>query len=83
MQQAVLPAACACALRPSCCPAPGLQLLVEELRTEPIWVVNNGVAHGDSERRCRCCCCCCCCCRRNCHLRPPLLLVPPIPSNPS
>lgn len=25
-------------------------LLVEELRTEPIWVVNNGVAHGDSIR---------------------------------
>ena len=24
-------------------------LLVEELHTEPIWVVNNGVAHGDSE----------------------------------
>lgn len=24
-------------------------LLVEELQTEPIWVINNGVAHGDSE----------------------------------
>ena len=26
-------------------------LLAEELGAEPIWVVNNGVAHGDSERR--------------------------------
>ncbi|KAI7845621.1 hypothetical protein COHA_000907 [Chlorella ohadii] len=25
-------------------------LLVEELQTEPIWVINNGVAHGDSVR---------------------------------
>lgn len=24
-------------------------LLVEELQTEPVWVINNGVAHGDSE----------------------------------
>jgi alpha-L-arabinofuranosidase len=24
-------------------------LLVEELDTEPVWVINNGVAHGDSE----------------------------------
>lgn len=24
-------------------------LLAEELRTEPVWVINNGVAHGDSE----------------------------------
>lgn len=23
--------------------------LAEELQTEPIWVINNGVAHGDSE----------------------------------
>ncbi len=26
-------------------------LLAEELGTEPIWVINNGVAHGDSERK--------------------------------
>jgi hypothetical protein len=25
-------------------------LLAEELGTEPVWVINNGVAHGDSER---------------------------------
>lgn len=24
-------------------------LQAEELQTEPIWVINNGVAHGDSE----------------------------------
>ena len=26
-------------------------LLAEELRTEPVWVINNGVAHEDSEPR--------------------------------
>lgn len=35
--------------RTQCCTLSLLPQQVEELQTEPIWVINNGVAHGDSE----------------------------------
>ncbi len=29
-------------------------MLAEELGAEPVWVINNGVAHSDSESVCVC-----------------------------